>query len=235
MTQGSMVRLAKPSLDICLFTNNAAPLVAFWRDEIGLVPDDPIQIREGLMQHRLGCGKAVIKISEMAEPLPASPPCGYRELLIAGPGTRRSREAMVDPDGNRVRFVEDPSRRAGVGVDLHVRDLAATRHFYAAVLGLPVTDGPSVQIEIGDSRLCLVHDPEAVADPPVEAPGWRYITLQIYDARGLYASVMARGGRPGRPPRRLGDIARFALIRDPDGNWIELTQRASLTGPLGPD
>jgi hypothetical protein len=30
----------------------------------------------------------------------------------------------------------------------------------------------------------------------------------------------------------LGDTAYISFIRDPDGNWIELSQRASLTGPL---
>lgn len=27
-------------------------------------------------------------------------------------------------------------------------------------------------------------------------------------------------------------VARFSMVRDPDGNWIELSQRGSLTGPL---
>ena len=31
---------------------------------------------------------------------------------------------------------------------------------------------------------------------------------------------------------RLGDTAYISFITDPDGNWIELSQRASLTGPL---
>jgi len=43
-----------------------------------------------------------------------------------------------------------------------------------------------------------------------------------------------RGGREGRPPITLGKIARVSFVRDPDGNWIELSQRASLTGPLPP-
>jgi hypothetical protein len=30
----------------------------------------------------------------------------------------------------------------------------------------------------------------------------------------------------------LGDVARFSIIRDPDGNAIELSQRASIVGAL---
>ena len=30
-----------------------------------------------------------------------------------------------------------------------------------------------------------------------------------------------------------GDVARISFVRDPDGGWIEISQRASLTGALG--
>jgi hypothetical protein len=30
----------------------------------------------------------------------------------------------------------------------------------------------------------------------------------------------------------LGSTARISFVRDPDGNWIEISQRASLTGTL---
>jgi hypothetical protein len=37
-----------------------------------------------------------------------------------------------------------------------------------------------------------------------------------------------------RAPVTLGSTARISMVRDPDGNWIELSQRASLTGSLEP-
>ncbi|MHB8576260.1 MAG: VOC family protein [Dehalococcoidia bacterium] len=46
--------------------------------------------------------------------------------------------------------------------------------------------------------------------------------------------MIARGVEEGRPPVTLGSVARISFIRDPDGNWIEVSQRASLTGPLPP-
>jgi lactoylglutathione lyase len=36
----------------------------------------------------------------------------------------------------------------------------------------------------------------------------------------------------GTAPMRLGKVARISMIRDPDGNFIEISQRASLTGPI---
>ncbi len=36
----------------------------------------------------------------------------------------------------------------------------------------------------------------------------------------------------GAPPVTLGEVARISFIRDPDGNWIEISQRASLTGAI---
>jgi predicted enzyme related to lactoylglutathione lyase len=119
-----------------------------------------------------------------------------------------------------------------IGIHYAVRDVRRAGDFFAGALGLPV-EGTTVLI--GNSRLMLDEDPMAAIDPPVEAPGWRYMTLQVFDAAGLYHDVVARGGREGRPPRTLGDIAHYALVRDMEGNWIELSQRASLTGPIPPE
>ena len=81
----------------------------------------------------------------------------------------------------------------------------------------------------------VYQDPALVPDSPVHGPGWRFFSLQVFDVRGLYARIIAGGGREGIAPKRLGDVARYAFVRDPDGTWIELSQRASLTGPLGDD
>jgi hypothetical protein len=35
-------------------------------------------------------------------------------------------------------------------------------------------------------------------------------------------------------PFTLGSTARISFVADPDGNWIEISQRASLTGDLSP-
>ncbi len=62
--------------------------------------------------------------------------------------------------------------------------------------------------------------------------GWAYLTVQIFDRATEHAGVLARGGAEGSAARTMGNVARFSMVRDPDGNWLELSQRASLTGPL---
>ena len=36
-------------------------------------------------------------------------------------------------------------------------------------------------------------------------------------------------------PVTLGEVARISMILDPDGNWIELSRRASIVGSLSDD
>ena len=77
---------------------------------------------------------------------------------------------------------------------------------------------------------------EASADAPhdaaFEGKGWRYITFQVFEVDQEHANVIAHGGREALAPETLGSVARVSMVRDPDGNWIELSQRASLTGSL---
>jgi lactoylglutathione lyase len=63
-------------------------------------------------------------------------------------------------------------------------------------------------------------------------PGYRYMTVQIFDCLAEYAGILARGGTSGGEPRLLGETVRYAFVCDPDGNHIEISQRASLTGSL---
>ena len=62
--------------------------------------------------------------------------------------------------------------------------------------------------------------------------GFRYITVQVRDVEAAHRHLCSVGFTEGRPPMRLGDTAYISFITDLGGNWIELSQRASLTGPL---
>ena len=44
--------------------------------------------------------------------------------------------------------------------------------------------------------------------------------------------LRAKGVREGLAPVTLGEVARISMILDPDGNWIELSRRASIVGSL---
>jgi lactoylglutathione lyase len=222
--------LAKPRIDIGLATNNLEPMLAFWQGEAGVPFDHLLKIRPGQDQHRHDVLGSVLKINHRIDPLPANPPSGYRELLIAREGVTAP-IGLADPEGNRVSLV--PPGHDGVdqiGVRIAVRDLDAHRRFYADALGLP-EERPGV-FRAGESLVFLAESPDAPADAGMQGPGWRYITFQVFKVDEDHARVVARGGREALAPVTLGTTARISMVRDPDGNWIELSQRASIVGSL---
>ena len=44
--------------------------------------------------------------------------------------------------------------------------------------------------------------------------------------------MLSHGGREAVAPVTLGTTARISMVKDPDGNRIELSQRASIVGSL---
>jgi lactoylglutathione lyase len=115
-------------------------------------------------------------------------------------------------------------------VRIIVRDIEAHRRFYAEALGLPEAR-PGV-FRAGESLIFLEQSPDAPADAQMRGPGWRYITFQVFKVDEEHARVLAKGGREAMAPVTLGTTARISMVRDPDGNWIELSQRASIVGSL---
>ncbi|WP_421936577.1 VOC family protein [Phenylobacterium sp.] len=231
LTQGEDgMQLAKPRLDIGLATNDLEPMLAFWQGEVGAPLDHVLPIRRGQDQHRHDVLGSVLKINHHVGPLPANPPSGYRELVIAREGLTAPR-TMADPEGNRVSLVPPGHEGVGqIGVRIGVRDLDAHRRFYGEALGLP-EERPGV-FRAGESLVLLEADPSAPADAQMQGPGWRYITFQVFKVDDEYAQVLAKGGREALAPVTLGTTARISMVRDPDGNWIELSQRASIVGSL---
>ena len=228
------MRLAKDRIDVGLFAVRLEPLLAFWQGEIGLKFDHLLPLGDGLRQHRHDLAGSVLKINEAREALPQNPPSGYRELVIARAGLSGP-HTLQDPDGNRVMLVPPGHFGIGrIGVRLGVRDIAAHRHFYSHVLGLAPVAGVADAFACGDSVLMVEHDLHAPEAAEMTGPGYRYITIQVWNTNEAHGGILARGGWEGRPPETLGDIARISFVRDPDGNWIEISQRASLTGTLEP-
>jgi catechol 2,3-dioxygenase-like lactoylglutathione lyase family enzyme len=228
------MKLAKPRIDIGFPTNNAIAVLAFWQNEIGLPFEGVLPVRRGQNQHRHDLLGSVLKVNELEAPIPDKPRAGYRELLIARDGLTQPK-TLIDPEGNRVTLV--PPGTFGItriGIRLAVRSLAAHRKFYTEALGL--TEGPpagnAATFLAGDTVLLVEAAPDAPDDSGMEGKGYRYITLQVFAVDREHAHVLAHGGREARAPVTLGTTARISMVRDPDGNWIELSQRASLTGSL---
>jgi catechol 2,3-dioxygenase-like lactoylglutathione lyase family enzyme len=227
------MQLAKTVIDIGLSTNNLEPMLRFWQQDVGLRFDHVLPVRRGQKQYRHDEQGSVIKINHHTDPLPKAAPSGYRELIIAREGLQKS-QRMIDPDGNRVRLV--PKGDDGVtqlAVAMGVRSLLEHRRFYGDILGFaeqPWSGGAAFRL--GESLLLLGEDRAATVDPARQASGWRYITLQIADIDAVHDGLRSRGVREGLAPITLGDVARISMILDPDGNWIELSRRASIVGNL---
>lgn len=222
-----MIELAKPAVDVGLFTNRRDAMLTFWQQEADVVFAELLPLGGGLQQHRHQIGHSILKINHSREPLPAAPAGGIRRVRIARNGLHAAQD-LTDPDGNRLRL-EPPGEVSQICVDLTVSRLADHQDFYGHALGLPALDEHTFLC--GDSQIHL-QEGEATADPVQRAPGFRYLTVQVFDVRATHAGILARGGREGRPPVKLGDVAHISFVRDPDGNWIEVSQRKSITGSL---
>lgn len=224
------MKLAKNHIDVGVFTNNATEMLAFWQNEAGLPFEELLPVGGGVRQHRHGMNGSVFKLNDARDPLPPEAPAGYEELLIARPGLEAPR-TLVDPDGNRVTLVPPGFEGVeGIGVRLGVRDEAAFHDFYSRILGL--APAGRNRYRWGDSVVAFEHDAAAARTGEVRARGFRYVTVQVFDCDGEHQRFVELGAEEGRPPVTLGSTARISFIRDPDGNWIEVSQRASLTGAV---
>jgi catechol 2,3-dioxygenase-like lactoylglutathione lyase family enzyme len=227
------MQLAKRVIDIGLSTNNLEPMLRFWQQDAAVRFDHVLPVRRGQKQYRHDEQGSVIKLNHHTERLPDAAPSGYRELLIAREGSQAP-QRLVDPDGNAVQLV--PPGYEGVtqiGVAMAVRSLSEHRRFYGDILGFAEQSwSGGAAFRLGDSLVLLAEDRAATLDPPRQARGWRYITLQVSDIDAVHDELRSKGVREGLAPITLGDVARISMILDPDGNWIELSRRASIVGSV---
>jgi predicted enzyme related to lactoylglutathione lyase len=222
-----VIELAKPAVDVGLFTGNRDALLAFWQIRVGMPFSELLPLGGGLQQHRHAIGDSVLKINHSREPLPPAPTGGIRRLTIARSGIDEA-ALLADPDGNEV-LLAPVGEIEQIRVDLTVSHLASHLDFYGGALGLPAIDACTFRCGVSQIRLT---EGEATRDPEQRAPGYRYLTIQVFDVRGCHVRIIAAGGREGRPPMKLGEVAHISFVRDPDGNWIEISQRKSITGSL---
>lgn len=184
----------------------------------------------GLRQHRHAMNGSVFKLNASRDPLPDEPRAGYRELIIARQGLDAP-AALTDPEGNRVSLMPAGGDGVtGIGVRIAVRDLRAADAFYGEAMQFEPAG--MHRYRCGDSLLLLEEDASAAQVGRMTGRGYRYITVQVRDVDAEHRGIIERGGTEGRPPITLGTTARISFVRDPDGNWIEISQRASLVGPL---
>src|SRR5437879_564931 len=100
----SAMNLAKPHLDVGLFSTKRDEQLAFWQHEVGLPYDHMGKLGGGMQQHRHHMNGSILKMNHSREPLPAAPPSGIIGLEIAHEGLAAPK-ALSDPDGNKVTLV----------------------------------------------------------------------------------------------------------------------------------
>jgi catechol 2,3-dioxygenase-like lactoylglutathione lyase family enzyme len=238
------MELAKRFVDVGIFTNRLDEMRAFYGERIRLPYEEMLPVGGGVRQHRYGLLGSVLKINHARDPIPPRIAGGYRKLSISDPRTPMPLP-MQDPDGNEIELI--PTGQRGVNqieIQIGVTDEDAFEHFYGDALGGERLDAR--RFKIGETIISFQHDPAAVratkspsssasaADvmATMRAVGIRYITVQVRDCDAEHRRFMSMGVWEGAAPVTLGAVARISFIRDPDGNFIEISQRASLTGPI---
>ena len=222
------MNLAKSALDVGLFVDGDGDAVLnHWAHTIGVPFDEMLPTGGGVRQQRHALGNSVIKINHSRDALDPTPSAGYRELLIANAKVA-SETDVTEPAGNIVKLVPP-----GDGTQLRLRvatpNVIELLQFYCEVLELELASKSVVSC--GDSQIEVVPGP-LPSPAPLRGQGFRYITIQVHDVIAEHRSILDRGGKEGAKPMRLGDVAHISFVKDPDDNWIEISQRKSLTGTL---
>jgi catechol 2,3-dioxygenase-like lactoylglutathione lyase family enzyme len=236
------MELAKRFVDVGISTNRLDEMRAFYAERIRLPFEELLPVGGSVRQYRYGLLGSVLKINHSRDPLPARIAGGYRRLSIADPRTPMPLP-MLDPDGNDLELVPNGNRGVNqIEIHIGVTDEDAFEHFYAdAIQAERLGAG---RFKLGETIISFRHDPSAVratktpSATPAEAigamraVGMRYITVQVRDCDAEHRRFISMGVWEGAAPVTLGAVARISFIRDPDGNFIEISQRASLTGPI---
>ena len=234
--------LARRFVDVGIFTNRLDEMRAFYAERIGLPYEELLPVGGGVRQYRYGLLGSVLKINHARDPLAPRKVGGYRRLTISDRRIPMPLQ-LQDPDGNEIELV--PAGQRGIyQIEIHlgVTDESAFDYFFGEALqGERLGAG---RYKIGESIISFAHDPLAVRAEKapsasavdvlasMRAVGMRYMTVQVRDCDLEHRRFLSTGVWEGAAPVTLGTVTRISFIRDPDGNFIEISQRASLTGPI---
>ncbi len=223
-----MVELAKDRIDVGFYTNRWDEAEVFWRDTVGLHYEELLKVGGGVHQHRFGLRGSVCKVNTARADLGVAP-TAFRRLRVADDSLEEATQ-LLEPDGTEIELV--PTGTDGIadlGVVWATSDPEELGRLLVDGFGAAATDDG---FRIGTSMLALIHDSEVAPVDGMFAAGFRYLTVQVRDVKLEHARLLDAGWAEGRAPVRLGETAYISFVRDPGGSWIEVSQRASLTGPL---
>lgn len=224
------LEVVKPAIDVGIQTNDLAAHEAFWRDELGLRFDHVLPVAPGIRQHRYDLHGAVLKLNHHRDPLPVDATTGYTAIAVVDPVRAADGiHGRSGPDGLRVALTPPTGDGTMVNVMVEASDVTRTLDLLQATFG-GARDERTVRV--GETKLSVKLRRSRPPTTSRDGVGIRYLTVQVRDVVAAHAHAVAQGLTDGMAPLRLGDVAAIAFVRLPDGDWIELSQRASLTGPL---
>jgi catechol 2,3-dioxygenase-like lactoylglutathione lyase family enzyme len=214
------VRLAKDCLDVGIYTDHYDELRRFYVDELGLPYEELLKIGAGVHQHRLGLRGSVLKLNSSRHRLDASPTAFVRLEVHAD-----EQRQLEDPDGTEVVLSPDVE-----AIAVHWASTDPDRLGQLLAEGFDAAADGERAWRIGTTRLVL--HPGGGPVGPMRSRGLRYLTVQVHDVRAEHDHLLSVGWTEAMAPTKLGETACISFVHDPDGSPIEISQRASLTGPL---
>lgn len=223
------MRLAKPHLDLGMMCSDIDASRAFYEGVLKLPYEELLKIGGGMHQHRLGLRGGVLKLNTVRGSLPEDEPTCLRGLDVVDPTVVAPVE-LAGPDGLRVRLVP-PGFESVESIRVVWASSDPERLGRLLASGLDARRTGNASWSVGSTMLTVVHDPTA-RHGIQRAVGFRYLTVQVFDVFGEHERLLSLGWSEGAAPIRLGDVAAISFVRDPDGVWLEISQRASLTGAL---
>jgi catechol 2,3-dioxygenase-like lactoylglutathione lyase family enzyme len=228
--------LEKNSLDFGMFTNNPEAMHTFYNGELGLKLEGTTPMGPKFKLSRYLLDGSVLKLWHATDALPPRAAAGYKSLTIADPKATAPRSAS-DPDGNLLLFVPPGHDQVDqIEFQLGVSDLALSERFYGDVLGAERIAG--ARYHLGQTILSLSEDrgarrvkTELITNPldavvAMAGVGFRYLTIQVRDCAAEYQRLMGKDVNQGVAfTSGAGNLAGLFMVRDPDGNWVEVLQR----------
>ncbi|HEX4822585.1 MAG TPA: VOC family protein [Acidimicrobiales bacterium] len=214
------MKLAKDCLDVGLYTDRYDEMRSFYCDDLELPYEELLKVGGGIHQHRLGLRGSVLKVNSSRETLEEAP-TNFIGFDMNGPKDQELR----DPDGTQVTVSPTVER-----IVVHWASSAPERLARMLSDGFDALETNDGRLRVGTTVIAL--HPGGAPVGPVRSRGFRYLTVQVWDVRAEHANLVQLGWQEWVAPRKLGETAYISFVLDPDGSPIEISQRASLTGPL---
>tara|TARA_B100001115_G_C15789986_1_gene389451 strand:+ start:99 stop:503 length:405 start_codon:yes stop_codon:yes gene_type:complete len=132
------------------------------------------------------------------------------------------------------------SQKAAIDIGIITNNLQPMLNFYGEQLGLSVESvidmpggGVMHRFQAGDSIVKVIEtdpkpDLEAAPGGIRGATGYRYWTMHVNDLEGMVASLEAVGAKIVVPVKEIRAGITIAIVADPDGNWVELLNKAEM-------